>query len=130
MRSEQQYLLALGVALMVLWLSPGAVSAEEGVVLRGEAILPEEPRGMSALFGKTTVDLEILADQRGRADTQLSKILATGKVSEVAASDLLTGNNIVTNGALAGTSGIPMLIQNSGNGVLIQNAVIVNVGVH
>lgn len=127
--SNVQYLLALGVALMVLWLSPGAVSAEEGLVLRGEAVRLEGPRGTSALFGKATVDLETLADQRGGTDTQLSKILASGKVSEVTASDLLTGNNIVTNGALAGTSGIPMLIQNSGNGVLIQNAVIVNVGI-
>lgn len=128
MRSVQ-YLLALGIALMVLWLSPGAVSAEEGVMLRGETRQAEQRDARLAWFEKATVGVDVLADQRGGADTQLSKVLATGTVSEVTASDLLTGNNIVTNGALAGTSGIPMLIQNSGNGVLIQNAVIVNVGI-
>lgn len=43
--------------------------------------------------------------------------------------DTLTGGNLVTEGALAGMSGVSTLIQNSGNNVLIQNAVILNLQV-
>ncbi len=124
-----QYLLALGVALMVLWLSPGAVSAEDGLQLRGGEEWKPGSGTAGMLFGKNGVDEATLDGQRGGADTQLSKILANGKVSEIDASDLVTGNNIVSGGALSGATGLPILIQNSGNGVLIQNAVIVNVEV-
>ena len=82
--------------------------------------------------GTSVVDTSILAEQRGGADVhdvQLSKIWANGQVSEVQAYDLVTGSNIVSEGSLANASGMPMLIQNSGNGVLIQNAVILNVEV-
>ncbi len=64
---------------------------------------------------------------RGGADSTLSKIIASGTVSEVSASDLVTGHNIVSDGSFGNTAGMPMLIQNTGNGVLIQNAVILNV---
>ena len=78
------------------------------------------------------VDTAVLAEARGGTDVhdvQLSKIWANGQVSEVQAYDLVTGSNIVSEGSLANASGMPMLIQNSGNGVLIQNAVILNVEV-
>lgn len=51
-------------------------------------------------------------------------------MSEISVSDAATGHNLITGGALAGASGVPMFIQNSGNGVLIQNAVILNVEVN
>ena len=46
--------------------------------------------------------------------------------SWVRSRDLCT-TNTVSSGAFAGTAGLPMVIQNSGNNVLIQNATIVNV---
>jgi hypothetical protein len=78
------------------------------------------------LFAGRVLGDDELAENRGGANTEFSTIRAVGTVSEVTASDLVTGHNIITNGALAGASGLPMFIQNSGNGVLIQNAVIVN----
>ncbi|WGY46161.1 carbon storage regulator [Vibrio sp. ABG19] len=42
------------------------------------------------------------------------------------ANNSVTGNNIMTAGALAGSSGINSVIQNSGNNVLIQNSTVVN----
>ncbi len=71
----------------------------------------------------------MLETQRGGSDLHLSEIHAAGSVSEVQAYDLVTGHNIVSDNALAGAAGLPMVIQNSGNGVLIQNAVILNVQV-
>lgn len=114
-------MIALGIALAATCGSPGSVQAEE----TQEAT----PEIGSLKLGRKVIDTAVLAEQRGGADTHLSDIRAVGSVSEVQAYDLSTGHNTVTEGALAGTSGIPMLIQNSGNGVLIQNAVIVNVEV-
>lgn len=79
-------------------------------------------------FGRI-IDAEVLETQRGGSDLHLSEIHAAGSVSEVQAYDLVTGHNIVSDNALAGAAGLPMVIQNSGNGVLIQNAVILNVQV-
>lgn len=41
--------------------------------------------------------------------------------------DNVTGNNSITGNAFAGASGIPIVMQNTGNNVIMQNAVIVNV---
>jgi hypothetical protein len=121
-----RYLLSPGVALASLSLVTGIASGDGGTPAQDTQHGSPEWRAQ-ALFTHGTVETQTLDGQRGGADSRLSKILATGTVDEVAASDLVTGNNIVTDGALANTSGIPMLIQNTGNGVLIQNAVIVNV---
>lgn len=116
-------MIALSVALLATCGSSGIVRAagnEADVAL------------LAFSQGPSVVDNAVLAEQRGGADVhelQLSKIWANGSVSEVQAYDLVTGSNIVSEGSLANASGMPMLIQNSGNGVLIQNAVILNVEV-
>ncbi len=112
-------MIVLGVALAMGFASPRAAQAEEAPAAATEERLQ---------LGKT-VDLAELDGQRGGADVQLGEIRAVGTVSEVQAYDLVTGHNIVSDGALAGAKGMPMLIQNSGNGVLIQNTTILNVQV-
>ncbi len=77
-------------------------------------------------FHGAMVDDNALADARGGAET-LSKMTLDGVVSNNEAYNLNTGNNTIADGSLQGASGIPMVIQNSGNNVLIQNATIVNV---
>lgn len=107
-------MIALSVVLAATCGSPGS----------GHAAEPVAP---GAAF--KVVDTDVLAEQRGGTDTHLSEITAVGTVSEVHAYDLVTGHNIVSEGALSGASGMPMLIQNTGNGVLIQNATILNLQV-
>lgn len=116
-------MIALSVALLA---TCGAAGNARAAGDEGGASLLAFPQGSNL------VDTSVLADQRGGTDVhdvQLSKIWANGSVSEVQAYDLVTGSNIVSDGSLANASGMPMLIQNSGNGVLIQNAVILNVEV-
>jgi hypothetical protein len=79
-------------------------------------------------LGLKPVDAKALAGKRGGADVA-NDMLLKGVVAGNRASDLTTGNNIIADGAFTGTVGLPMVIQNSGNGVLIQNATIVNVQV-
>lgn len=109
-------MIALGVALAATCATPGKVHAEDAA-----------KSAESLRLGSRTVALDVLDGQRGGADTHLSDIRAVGSVSQVKAYDLTTGNNVVSDGSLAGASGLPMVIQNSGNGVLIQNATILNV---
>jgi hypothetical protein len=67
-----------------------------------------------------------LANQRGGSDTHISQNNATGTVSGNVASQLNTGSNTISESAFSNTNGIPIVIQNSGNNVLIQNSTILN----
>ncbi|WIG56248.1 MAG: hypothetical protein OJF61_002036 [Rhodanobacteraceae bacterium] len=54
-------------------------------------------------------------------------ITLNGTVSNTTTTDAVTGLNEIGGGAFANAVGFPMVIQNSGNSVLIQNATIINV---
>ncbi|BAL22570.1 hypothetical protein [Azoarcus sp. KH32C] len=122
-------LLPLMTALAVLGLRADPAWSDD-TVMQGdaEAMLHEQPA--DTVLGTPALDAAALSGQRGGADAHTSELRAIGSVSEVSVSDAVTGHNLITGGALAGASGIPMFIQNSGNGVLIQNAVILNVELH
>lgn len=97
--------------------------AAQGQAAQGEAVVA--PAG---ILGVKPIDAQRLATRRGGTDVfndmQLKGIVADNRAVNVA-----TGNNAITEGAFAGTSGLPMVVQNTGNNVLIQNATIVNVQV-
>lgn len=125
-------LAALG---MLLW-TPAAQAEKDG---RGAASpplpicwapvdWPGSPGEAATLLGARPVGFEALGQQRGGAQT-LSVMKLEGVVADNHASDLITGQNVITNGAFSGAAGLPTVIQNSGNNVLIQNATIVNVQV-
>ena len=80
----------------------------------------------TAALGAGALDEQALADTRG-GTLVVNDMTLEGVVSDNQAYNLNTGNNTISDGALAGSSGLPMVIQNSGNNVLIQNATIVNV---
>ena len=67
-----------------------------------------------------------LANQRGGSETHLNQNNATGTVSGNVASQLNTGSNTISESAFSNSNGIPIVIQNSGNNVLIQNSTILN----
>jgi len=76
----------------------------------------------------TAADLGKLAHSRGGTDTVTTTNNANlnGIVSGNAAVNVVTGSNSIDSGSFANMSGIPVVIQNSGANVLIQNATIVN----
>ena len=99
-----------------------APKAVECVMEPEAAVVSANPMGVKAL------DLKALAKRRGAADVyndmQLKGVVANNQAVNVA-----TGNNAITDGSFSGAAGVPMVVQNSGNNVLIQNATIVNVQV-
>lgn len=85
---------------------------------------------VSELFGVAAVDSNALDANRGGAQVEvLNKNALDGVVSDNQAYNLTTGSNWVTSGSFADASGLPTVIQNSGNNVLIQNATIINLQV-
>lgn len=86
----------------------------------------------SGLLAMRPVDSEQLARIRGGTDTldTANFMNLRGNVSNTRATDLVTGNNSISDGAFSGSVGLPMVIQNSGNNVLIQNATIINVRIY
>lgn len=57
----------------------------------------------------------------GAIDTRLS-----GTVTGNSAGNVTTGANIIQSGSFANAAGVPVVIQNSGANVLIQNATVIN----
>lgn len=73
-----------------------------------------------------SVDSGVLGSMSGGADVSENMTL-NGTVSNNDADHVVTGFNSISAGSFAGASGVPMVIQNTGNNVLIQNATIINV---
>lgn len=69
---------------------------------------------------------EQLAASRGGADTANATAQLRATVANNSATNVSSGANIIDGGAFANMSGLPMVIQNSGANVLIQNATVIN----
>jgi len=82
--------------------------------------------GTDALFDAAVSD-DLLAGQRGKALIPTNTNNLDGAVYDNTANDVITGYNLVTEGSLSNNAGMNTVIQNSGNNVLIQNAVILNI---
>ena len=64
---------------------------------------------------------------RGGFDVVKNDMQLNGSVAGNTAVNVLTGANAIAEGSFAHASGLPMVIQNTGANVSIQNATIVNV---
>ncbi|MCE3261540.1 MAG: hypothetical protein K0R43_619 [Pseudoduganella sp.] len=84
------------------------------------------PQGAAAVAAAAARD-EKLEQMRGGSETPWSDMKLAGTVANNTAVNVVTGANIVTDSAFSNASGLPMVIQNSGANVLIQNATIINV---
>lgn len=82
--------------------------------------------GHAGAFAAAVSD-DLLAGQRGKALIPTNTNNLDGALYENSASDLVTGYNLVSDGSLANNAGFNTVIQNSGNNVLIQNALILNI---
>jgi hypothetical protein len=119
--------------LAALCSSQSAAADEDKVSLAAMPLVPDEAAVAAVLaranpLGTKPVELKILARKRGGADVVNDSQLR-GVVADNRAVNVTTGNNIITDGAFSGMTGLPLLVQNTGNNVLIQSATIVNVQV-
>ena len=80
-------------------------------------------------FGAAADQVSLERERGGRESpaTTLSSIVTNGSAGNNRAVDVVTGSNAIREGSFANASGIPVVIQNTGANVLIQNSTIVNV---
>lgn len=115
-----------GNAFIRLWRIPVVAALASFSLLSAAAPPGAQPPGGG--FG-TPVPDKVLAGYRGGHALQINEQNLNAQLFDNQALGNMTGNNLVTGGAFAGASGVPTVIQNSGNNVIIQNATILNVKV-
>ena len=104
------------------------------LALSTSSALAQDPPGPAAQsqhrtsLGPAVSDAE-LAAQSGGADVQLNDLRAKAVVTDNYAGNLTTGNNVISDQALRNAAGVPMVVQNTGNNVSIQNSTILNLRV-
>ncbi len=86
----------------------------------------EDAVGPEGAFG-TPLQAEQLDHYRGGFDVVKNDMQLGSTVTGNSAVNVQSGNNTIADGSFANASGLPMVIQNSGSNVSIQNATIVNV---
>ncbi len=87
-----------------------------------------ETNAITSSWG-TPIPAEQLDAQRGGTDTgpiTINANMLKAKLYDNAAIDNVTGNNSINGNAFAGASGLPIVIQNSGNNVIIQSGTVLN----
>jgi hypothetical protein len=72
------------------------------------------------------VSSSVLANLSGGSYVS-EQITITGNVSDTSTENVSTGMNWIGGGSFGNAAGLPIVIQNTGNSVLIQNATVVNV---
>jgi hypothetical protein len=128
--------LAASLALPAAAAGPALLGADElsgvpaldlaGDLLAAPSLVPHKP--VLAIGGDRVeaVNLDQLEQERGRADTVVNDTKLNGDVANNSAVNVNTGSNTIDAGSFANMSGIPVVIQNSGANVLIQNATVIN----
>lgn len=90
----------------------------------GAAARPEQEQAPGQ-FGKPAHAAQ-LEQARGGDGGTASDTRLSGTVSGNSATHVATGANIIQSGSFANASGVPIVIQNTGANVLIQNATVIN----
>lgn len=105
----------------------GAAPVAATAVATPAAAVGAAPRQETSVFGVAAASVERLDSLRGGADAVWNDMKLNGAVSANSAVNVVSGANIISDGAFSNATGLPIAIQNSGANVLIQNATIINV---
>ncbi len=96
----------------------------------GSAVANDETAPSPFARQGKAVEIETLAEHRGGAiDQQINDQKLVSTVAGNSATDVVSGANVISDGAFGHVQGIPLVVQNSGSNVSIQNATILNITV-
>jgi hypothetical protein len=109
-------------------LSSAPASAELAPAPQLEALAPAPDAPSKASPLGAPLNESRLGDMRG-GDLHINQQDLSANLSDTRASNLTTGSNTIGGGSFANSNGLPIVIQNSGNGVVIQNSTILNLNV-
>lgn len=125
MKPVNRFVLA---ALVALPLAVQAADQEKlpiKVDFLSEVNMAPAARSEAAAWGEA-VTSERLGRTSGKDDTMHAEAVLGGTVGNNTAVNTVSGNNVIDSGSFANAQGLPMVIQNSGSNVLIQNATVIN----
>jgi hypothetical protein len=101
-----------------------------GWSLASEALSDDTPQAAQSVTEVSGLGAPLgsgqLEDYRGGFDLVKNDMQLSGSVADNSARNFTTGSNYIADGSFSNTSGLPIVIQNSGANVLIQNATIFN----
>jgi hypothetical protein len=122
----------VGVTLSCVVALPGWVLASDqpgqsGAVQPKQNNQPANAQPVSLDGFGQAVSSSTLGRYSGGSNTVQSTQNLNGAVTGDSATHVTTGTNTISGDSFSGASGLPSVIQNTGNNVLIQNGVIVNV---
>jgi hypothetical protein len=113
-------------SLAIACVAIGSLFAAPAVAAQPSAIeAPTDAAATQTAFVATPVDADTLSSFRGGAAVS-NDVAMAGVTAENTARNVSTGTNAIGGGAFDNMTGIPIVIQNSGANVLIQNALILN----
>jgi hypothetical protein len=127
MTSTRSLHAVLGVFTATLLTAHAAAQAPQVPMATDSARAPASFAPAPSAFVATAVDTATLDTYRGGSTQVRNDMTLTGTTADNTAQHVNTGNNAISAGAFANMNGMPVVIQNSGANVLIQNAVIVHV---
>ena len=105
---------------------PAVLGMLSAFLLTAPAVAQVSPAAASPGPFATAVDSRTLDTYRGGSTHVRNDMVLTGTTADNTAQHVTTGNNAINAGAFSNMNGLPVVIQNSGANVLIQNAMIVN----
>lgn len=116
------------LALVALPLAVQAADQEKlpiKIDFLSEVNVAPSARSETSAWGEA-VTSERLGRTSGKDDTVHTEAVLGGTVGNNTAVNTVSGNNVIDSGSFANAQGLPMVIQNSGSNVLIQNATVIN----
>jgi len=126
MRSFGRFCRSASAVLGVAW-ALGALAAEPPARPPPASTPAKAPARTPFVAGLGSgVASSVLANLSGGSDVS-EQITITGNVSDTSTENVSTGMNWIGGGSFGNAAGLPIVIQNTGNSVLIQNATVVNV---
>ena len=124
MKAVNRFMLA---ALVALPLAAQAAEPEKlPVRISFLADVNVAPAALGIASAWDASDSERLERTTGKDDTMHAESVLGGTVGNNTAINTVSGNNVIDSGSFANSQGLPVVIQNSGSNVLIQNATTIN----
>jgi hypothetical protein len=106
-------------------MSPAGVLADDtGEVPSASAVRLAEPT--LPLLGRVLDDERLSGQRGGQDDAYINDMRSRASITNTSTTNVSTGNNTITDGSFVNAPGMPIVVQNSGNNVVIQNSTILN----
>lgn len=118
----------LGGALGCAMLAAAPARAEQDTTSAPPAATKPDDAMLPA-FGAVLDEQALAAHRGGQQDAFFNDMRSRASISQTSTTNVMTGSNAISDGAFTNANGVPMVIQNTGNNVVIQNSTILNLQV-